>query len=149
MPHSAHSVTDLENCCVVPNARYLTTRPGLGKLNTYRARTHDVTDDSTTFPAMTFEEFCKHVDDSKEPSADLSETLKALWYAKKGNWKKAHELAQDISSEDGSWIHANLHREEGDLENARYWYDRAGRPVSSLSVDDERDELIRTFLRPA
>ena len=93
---------------------------------------------------MTFEEFSKH--GNNEPPRDIPEMLKALWYAKRGDWDKAHEIAQGITSADGSWIHANLHREEGDLANARYWYDRAGRPVSSASVEDERDELIRAFL---
>jgi len=98
---------------------------------------------------MTFEEYCKNVESSDEPPADLPETLQALWYAKKGEWEKAHTLAQNISSEDGSWIHANLHREEGDLGNARHWYGRAIRPVSTLSIEVERDELIRTFLNTA
>ena len=101
---------------------------------------------STPPAAMTFEEFCAHVDANDEPPEDLPETLNALWYAKKGDWERAHATAQDISSADGSWIHANLHHQEGDLGNARYWYDRAGRPVSSSSVDEERDELIRACL---
>lgn len=98
---------------------------------------------------MTFEEYCKNAESSAEPPVDLPETLKALWHAKKGEWEKAHTLAQNIASEDGSWIHANLHREEGDLGNARYWYERAMRPVSTLRIEDERDELIRTFLDSA
>lgn len=58
--------------------------------------------------------------------AGLSEPLRAMWHAKAGQWEQAHEIAQDIKTPNGSWIHAFLHREEGDLANAGYWYRRAG-----------------------
>ena len=91
--------------------------------------------------------FIQHVVSNSTPPDDISELLRALWHAQKGDWDSAHEVAQGISSPDGSWIHANLHREEGDLGNARYWYDRAGQPESRQSVEDERTELIRHFLQ--
>ena len=95
---------------------------------------------------MTFEDFIKQMHVNTAPSSDLPDTLKALWYAKKGCWEKAHTIAKNIKSKNGSWIHANLHREEGDLNNARYWYDKSERPMPSLSVDNERDQLIHAFL---
>jgi len=80
------------------------------------------------------------------PPEHLSEILQALWFAEKGDWHRSHEIAQDIHHQNGSWLHANLHRQEGDLGNARYWYNRAGKPESEKSVDDERTELIVHFL---
>jgi hypothetical protein len=56
----------------------------------------------------------------------LSDPLRAMWHAKAGQWEQAHEIAQEIKTPTGSWIHAFLHREEGDLANAGYWYRRAG-----------------------
>ena len=95
---------------------------------------------------MTREAFLEHVAEHNGPESDWPPTLRALWHAQKGEWDRAHTLAQDIDNADGSWIHANLHREEGDLGNARYWYARAGRAESHESVADERLALIRHFL---
>jgi hypothetical protein len=61
--------------------------------------------------------------------AGLSEPLRAMWLAKAGQWEKAHEIAQEIKTPAGSWIHGFLHREEGDLANAEYWYRRAGMSI--------------------
>lgn len=63
------------------------------------------------------------------PPAGLSKSLQALWLAKAGKWDAAHDLCQEIPGNAGSWIHAYLHREEGDQPNAEYWYSRAGKPV--------------------
>ena len=82
----------------------------------------------------------------EEPPAGLSPALQALWHAEKGDWDRAHQLAQEDHSRDGSWVHANLHREEGDLWNARYWYDRAARPESRTSVAEERHAIIAALL---
>ena len=95
---------------------------------------------------MDYESFVQHATGESAPPDGISEPLRALWYAQKGDWDTAHNVAQDIDDADGSWIHANLHREEGDLGNARYWYNRAGRPESKRSVEEEREELIRHFL---
>ena len=62
------------------------------------------------------------------PPAGLSVALKALWLARAGRWDAAHDLCEDIDGYEGAWIHAHLHRVEGDLPNAAYWYDRAGKP---------------------
>lgn len=72
---------------------------------------------------------------------------KALWWAKHGNWEKAHDLAQEISTESGSWLHAILHRWEGDISNAKYWYLLANRQFPEISVEKEIDEMIKELFR--
>lgn len=95
---------------------------------------------------MNLEDFVNSAAADDEPPANLGTPLRALWYAEKGDWQKAHSIAQEIHTRDGSWIHANLHREEGDLWNARYWYDQAGRPESRKTVAEERREIIAALL---
>jgi hypothetical protein len=68
--------------------------------------------------------------------------LQALWHDAQGNWDEAHALAQKASSRDGDWVHAYLHRKEGDLGNAGYWYARARRPVPSGSLESEWSSLV-------
>ena len=65
-----------------------------------------------------------------------------MWYQAKGNWEEAHSLAQSEKSPAGSWVHAFLHRVEGDLGNAAYWYRLADRPVCISSLDDEWEEIV-------
>ena len=89
-----------------------------------------------------------HKSTNKEvPSEGLSEPLQAMWYSKKGDWETAHNIAQSISSELGSWIHAYLHRVEGDLSNADYWYKRAGKPQFQGSTEAEADEIINSIFK--
>jgi len=78
---------------------------------------------------MSFAEFAASVaaQDAKPPEK-LSTPLRALWYDARDDWSAAHGLAQEDSSASGSWVHAYLHRKEGDTSNAGYWYARAGRP---------------------
>ena len=82
------------------------------------------------------------------PPAGLTATARTLWLAKAGQWDAAHDLCQEIPGSTGSWIHAYLHREEGDLSNAAYWYVRAGKPVpsSTLSLADEWLEIATALL---
>src|SRR6266851_724611 len=80
------------------------------------------------------------------PPAGLSLALQALWWAEKGDWQKAHECAQAQEDAAGAWVHAHLHREEGDLANAGYWYRRAGKPVASEAPAVERDAIARALL---
>ena len=80
------------------------------------------------------------------PPANLSQPLTALWWAAKGEWEKAHSCAQQIPTADGAWVHAHLHRVEGDLDNAGYWYGRAGKPVSSATLDAEWDQIASELL---
>ena len=83
------------------------------------------------------------------PPSDLSRPLLALWHDAHGEWDAAHETAQAIDDSTGSWIHAYLHRKEGDLGNAGYWYRRAGKPECRTSLDAEWSEIASTLLRDA
>ena len=94
---------------------------------------------------MTLEEFLGSVEDSK-PSPQLPETLRSLWWDKKGDWDKAHAIAQTIPTVQGSAVHAYLHRKEGVLWNADYWYARAGRNRPSISLDQEWQQLSEEML---
>ena len=70
----------------------------------------------------------------------------ALWHEARGDWDAAHRIAQDDDSKDGAWVHAFLHRAEGDLDNAGYWYRRAGRPVADEPLADERRTIAADLL---
>ena len=83
----------------------------------------------------------------KEPPQNVSVYLKALWFEAKGDWDKAHEIVQDINDKEASWIHAYLHRKEGDVFNADYWYNRASKKRSNISTDYEWDEIAEAFLK--
>ena len=76
---------------------------------------------------MTSDAFYRTLSDAAPPAA-LSPPLAALWWARKGDWDKAHRLVMDEASAQAAWVHAYLHRVEGDLGNAHYWYAQAGRP---------------------
>jgi hypothetical protein len=83
-----------------------------------------------------------------KPPAVLSPEAKALWYTKKGDWGAAHEIAQEIETPTGSWLHALMHLIEGDLGNARYWFVEAGRPVKKPSqIDELWDEIAEEVLK--
>lgn len=94
---------------------------------------------------MDFETFLASTE-SESPPDQLSPLLKALWWDKKGDWDKAHRIAQEISTKDGSRIHAYLHRKEGDDWNAGYWYRRAGEPPFLGTLEDEWKTLTKRFL---
>jgi hypothetical protein len=81
-----------------------------------------------------------------EPPAGLSMALQALWWDAKGDWQKAHECAQAQEDAIGAWVHAYLHRKEGDLGNAGYWYRRAEKPVSADPLTAEWDAIARNLL---
>ena len=83
------------------------------------------------------------------PPDQLSPALQGLWWAAKGDWNKAHVLVQDDPSRDAAWVHAYLHRVEGDLANAGYWYGKAGRPAASDPLDVEWEAIVATLLPPA
>jgi hypothetical protein len=83
---------------------------------------------------------------SAEPPADLSADLAALWHDGRGDWEAAHRVAQDINTPNGAWIHAYLHRKEGDAANAAYWYRRAAKPVASVPLDAEWDAIVTALL---
>ena len=93
---------------------------------------------------MDWERFRKTLED-KEPPQGLSPLLEALWYEGKDDWDRAHNIAQDIKTADGSWVHAYLHRVEGDSWNANYWYRRAGRKMPDYSLKQEWEEMVTYF----
>jgi hypothetical protein len=72
--------------------------------------------------------------------------LLALWWDGKGDWEKAHEIAQDVAGADGAWVHAYLHRKEGDVGNAGYWYRRAGRDVARGDLRVEWVAIVTEML---
>ena len=71
--------------------------------------------------------------------------LAALWWAARGDWERAHRIAQSIGTAEGAWVQAYLHREEGDLGNADYWYRRAGRQRPSTSLKQEWAEIVQAL----
>ncbi len=75
------------------------------------------------------------------PAADLAPPLAALWWAAQGDWDKAHKIVQDDEGKDAAWVHAYLHRVEGDLGNAGYWYRRAGKPTPEDSLEAEWERI--------
>ncbi len=79
-----------------------------------------------------------------EPSDKLSGIHLAIWYAMKGNWDMAHNIVQDINTNNAYWMHAYLHRVEGDISNANYWYNRARKESSSESLDSELNDIIQS-----
>jgi hypothetical protein len=81
------------------------------------------------------------------PEAALSPPLKALWWAAKGDWDQAHRIVQDEDGADAAWVHAYLHRVEGDLGNAAYWYRRAGQPVATDLLEAEWERIVSTLLK--
>jgi hypothetical protein len=81
------------------------------------------------------------------PAPGISPTLAALWWAAKGDWSKAHAMVQDDEGVDAAWVHAYLHRVDGDLGNAGYWYRQAGKPVASGPVEAEWDRVVSALLR--
>ena len=94
---------------------------------------------------MTLEQFRETLR-RDEPPGGLSLALAGLWWDAKGNWKRAHESAQQDEGPAGSWVHAYLHRKEGDASNAGYWYRRAGKPPSQLTLEQEWVEIAESLL---
>ena len=72
-----------------------------------------------------------------QPPQHISVYLSALWYDAKGNWNRSHHLIQDVEDVDAAWIHAYLHRKEGDVLNADYWYKRAGKKRAASSLEED------------
>ena len=80
------------------------------------------------------------------PPQGLSGAVQALWYVANNDWDRAHELAQNQDDGVGAWVHAHLHRVEGDLRNAGYWYRRADRPECAGSMEAEWDDIAAAIL---
>ncbi|MES2810159.1 MAG: hypothetical protein V4619_16120 [Bacteroidota bacterium] len=82
-----------------------------------------------------------------QPLAGLSIQLQSLWYDGKGDWRKAHDLIDQLTDQPSAWVHAYLHRKEGDIWNADYWYGRAKQRRPNLSLDEEWEQLVVAFLK--
>jgi hypothetical protein len=81
------------------------------------------------------------------PPSKLSLALQSLWWDAKGSWEKAHDCAQEQDDKAGSWVHAYLHRKEGDISNADYWYERAGRVRPTSSLNEEWSAILGALLK--
>jgi hypothetical protein len=94
---------------------------------------------------MNLSEF-KHSLAKTRPPSGLSPALAALWWAGRDEWDKAHRIVMDEASKDCAWVHAYLHRVEGDLSNARYWYRLAGRAVATEPLEAEWGTIAEMLL---
>lgn len=94
---------------------------------------------------MGIDEFRKSLDASAPP-AGLDQALQGLWWDVKGDWERAHASAQDQDDARGAWVHAYLHRKEGDQGNAAYWYRRAGKPHCVATLDEEWTEIAAALI---
>jgi hypothetical protein len=95
---------------------------------------------------MTSAEFIQSIENDPQPASDLGAPLRALWLDAKGDWDRAHEACQEDEGSGGAWVHAYLHRKEGDEGNASYWYSRAGRKKPSVSLDEEWRAIVDAML---
>ena len=82
----------------------------------------------------------------EQPVSGLSAQLKSLWYDGKGDWNQAHAQVDHLKDESSAWVHAYLHRKEGDIWNADYWYSKARQIRPNLSLDEEWEQLVLQFL---
>ncbi|MEH2143996.1 hypothetical protein [Nostoc sp.] len=96
---------------------------------------------------MNTEEFLRLIEQQPLCPQTLPIGLQAMWYDKKGDWSKAHEILGNASDADSAWVHAYLHRKEGDLKNTHYWYRRSGQPEFSGELSQEWEQITSVLLR--
>jgi len=94
---------------------------------------------------MTLEEFKATLSHSTPPE-NLSKPLEALWWDANDEWDNGHRIVQDLEEPDAYWVHAYLHRVEGDLGNSNYWYRRAGREMPNISSNTEWEDIVTELL---
>ena len=82
----------------------------------------------------------------REPPAGMTVYLQSLWHDARGDWDAAHNLVQDLPDKTAAWIHAYLHRKEGDVWNANYWYNKAGRRMPGYTLEKEWVEIVKELL---
>jgi hypothetical protein len=98
---------------------------------------------------MTADELAASAKRDPAPPPGISDEARSLWHLKRGNWEQSHNIAQDIHTPMGSWIHALIHVIEGDQGNANYWFSMAGKPSRRMSdVDALWNEIANTVLKP-
>lgn len=95
---------------------------------------------------MQFETFTASIHNNNMP-AGLSVYLQSLWYDGKDDWHKAHALVDSLNDSTACWVHAYLHRKEGDIGNADYWYRRAGKTRPSVSLQQEWETIVKALLQ--
>lgn len=84
---------------------------------------------------------------NETPEKGWSAVLKSLWYDGKGDWQRAHAEVDHLRDEDAAWVHAYLHRKEGDIWNADYWYSRARKVRPHISLEEEWEQLVNQFFK--
>ena len=94
---------------------------------------------------MTLDAF-KQTTSQNQPPNDLNPFLLSLWFDAKGDWERSHEIIQELEDKSSAWIHAYLHRKEGDTMNADYWYRRAGRTRPIQSLEEEWNSIASALL---
>jgi len=94
---------------------------------------------------MKFEEFQKSVSNAAPPG-NLSGYLQSLWYDASGDWNRSHDIIQNIEDKTAAWIHAYLHRKEGDIGNADYWYRRADKKRPDITLKEEWETIVKALL---
>ncbi len=97
---------------------------------------------------MTLTEFQASLKTDSPPQG-VSPSLQALWHAGRGEWEHVHEIVQGVISSEGAWVHAYLHRQEGDSSNADYWYQRSRHPRSDQTLEQEWEAIVRALLGPS
>ncbi|KXU35257.1 hypothetical protein AXK12_06040 [Cephaloticoccus capnophilus] len=94
---------------------------------------------------MRYSDFKASLAAADSPPAALSAELRALWHDAKGDWEAAHKWVMHSESRAAAWVHAYLHRKEGDLANASYWYARALQPVVEAPLEEEWEQIARAL----
>ena len=94
---------------------------------------------------MTVADFKRTVADAVPPK-NISLPLLAMWHDARGDWNAAHETAQSVEDATAAWVHAYLHRKEGDAANAGYWYRRAHKPIATDALSEEWERIVAALL---
>lgn len=89
--------------------------------------------------------FQQSIKDNKLP-AGISVYLQAMWYDGNGNWDKAHSMVDNLTDTRACWVHAYLHRKEGDIWNADYWYRKAGKERPGITLKEEWEMIVKALL---
>jgi hypothetical protein len=94
---------------------------------------------------MQFETFKQSLEHSTPPIG-ISVHLLSLWYDAKKDWDRAHQMVDSLEDANACWVHAYLHRKEGDVGNADYWYRRANKKRPGITLDEEWENIVKALL---